>query len=68
MNDTRNSGIPMSQLSTYRVWLRMQGGRILGLPYPAANDLRAQYLATKAGECFGGEVIEVEYLGEWMPE
>ena len=68
MNDTRNSGFRLSQLSTYRVWLRMEGGGMLGLPYPAANDLRAQYLATKAGECFGGEVVEVEYLGEWMPE
>lgn len=68
MKDTRNSGIRLSQLSTYRVWLRLYDGGFIGIPYPAANDLRAQYLATKAGECFGGEVVEVEYLGEWMPE
>ena len=68
MKDTRNSGIRLSQLSTYRVWLRLYDGGMIGIPYTAANELCAQYLATKAGECFGGEVIEVEYLGEWMPE
>lgn len=68
MNDTQNSDITRTQLSTYRVWLRMEGGRILGLPYPAMNDERAQYLASKAAECFGGEVLDVEYLGEGIPE
>ena len=68
MNDTRNSGITTAQRSIYRVWLRMQGGEIIGTPYPAKNDVQAQNLAAKAAECFGGEVLEVEYLGEWMPE
>ena len=46
----------------WRAWLRMERGGLMGLPYPADNETRAQELAHKAKECFGGTLLHVEEL------
>lgn len=52
-------------MQIYRVWLRLEGGRIFGLPYPAKSDEEAAELADKAAEIFGGTVA---YLETMVPE
>jgi hypothetical protein len=46
----------------WRAWLRMERGGLMGVPYPADNETRAQELAHKAEKCFGGTLLHVEEL------
>jgi len=41
----------------WQAWLRTDNGGYLGIPYPAADEDRAQELAHKAEECFNGTLI-----------
>lgn len=52
-------------MQIYRVWLRLEGGRIFGLPFPAKDEERAAELADKAAEIWGGTVV---YLENIIPE
>ena len=49
----------------YRVWLRLESGGIMGLPFPAKSEERATELADKAAEIWRGKVV---YLETMVPE
>lgn len=49
--------------NVWRAWMRLDGGGIMGLPYPAKDAQRAEELAEKAAEIFGGHLTEIENLG-----
>lgn len=48
----------------WRVWLRLQGGGIIAIPFPAASLKRAEELREKAAETFQGRALWLEYVGE----
>lgn len=52
-------------MQIYRVWLRLESGGVMGLPFPAKNEEKAAELADKAAEIFGGTVA---YLETMIPE
>ena len=52
-------------MQIYRVWLRLESGGIMGLPYPAKSEEKAAELADKAAEIWGGKVV---YLEPIIPE
>lgn len=41
----------------WQAWLRTDNGGYLGIPYPAADEDRAQELAHKAEKCFNGTLL-----------
>ena len=49
----------------YRVWLRLESGGIMGLPYPAKSEERAAELADIAAAIWRGTVV---YLETMVPE
>ena len=49
-------------MQIYRVWLRLEGGRIFGLPYPAKSEEKAAELADKAADIWGGKVVYLEHI------
>lgn len=49
----------------YRVWLRLESGGIMGLPYPAKSEEDAAELADKAAAIWRGTVV---YLENMVPE
>lgn len=52
-------------MQIYRVWLRLESGGVVGLPFPAKSEEDAAELADKAAEIWGGKVV---YLEPIIPE
>lgn len=48
----------------WRVWLRLQGGGIMAIPFPADSLKRAEELREKAAELFQGRALWLEHIGE----
>lgn len=49
--------------SSWRVWLRLEGGGIMGTAYPAQNRKHAERLAEEAARVFKGDIMELEDMG-----
>lgn len=49
----------------YRVWLKLESGGIMGLPFPANSEERAAELADIAAAIWRGTVV---YLENMIPE
>ena len=49
----------------YRVWLKLESGGIIGLPFPAKSEERAAELADKVAAIWRGTVV---YLENLVPE
>lgn len=47
----------------WRAWMVMDGGGIIGLPFPAHSQMDAERLADKAAEIFGCTLRYLEPLG-----
>lgn len=52
-------------MQIYRVWLRLESGGIMGLPFPAKSEEDAARLADIAAEIWRGTVA---YLENMIPE
>lgn len=48
----------------WRVWLRLQGGGIMAIPFPADSLTRAEELKEKAAKTFNGNALWLEHIGE----
>ena len=48
----------------WRVWLRLQGGGIMAIPFPADSLKRAEELREKAAELFQGHALWLEHIGQ----
>ncbi|MBR3435002.1 MAG: hypothetical protein IKG88_03835 [Bacteroidales bacterium] len=48
----------------WRVWLRLQGGGIMAIPFPADSLKRAEELREKAAEIFQGRALWLEHIGQ----
>ena len=49
-------------MQIYRVWLRLESGGIMGLPYPAKSEEDAAEKADKAAEIWRGAVVYLEHI------
>lgn len=49
-------------MQIYRVWLQLESGGVMGLPYPAKSEEAAAELADKAAEIWGGKVVYLEHI------
>lgn len=54
---------PNSLKKIWRVWLRLDDGGIIGIPFPAIDERTAKLRATLASQIFNGKVLELEDLG-----
>lgn len=48
----------------WRVWLRLEGGGIMAIPFPADSLKRAEELRENAAETFNGHPLWLEHIGE----
>lgn len=48
--------------NVYQVWLRLEKGGIMGLPYPAKDAKEAQERAQEAAKIFKGEILSVCFV------
>lgn len=47
----------------WRAWIRLSEGGIMGIPFPAKNEILAVLRANNACNIFNGELLELEDLG-----
>ena len=47
----------------FRVWLRLERGGVMGVPFPANSLKRAEELREEAAKTFRGRALWLEYLG-----
>lgn len=52
-----------SNKKIWRAWIRLNDGGIIGIPFPATDEIIANTRAYKASVIFHGELIELEDLG-----